>query len=87
MPKIIATHTVEDVASWKGFDDERSKNLGAFATDIESYIDPEGGNAIALSMNVTDPEGFKAFLASETCDAIMRKHGVIKPITIFQAGS
>jgi hypothetical protein len=87
MPKVIATHTVENVTKWKSFDDERKTNLGAFGRDIESYVDPDGGNGVAVSMTVTDPEGLKAFLQSETCDAIMRKHGVIKPVSMLVDGA
>lgn len=84
MTKILATHTVEDVALWKSFEDERQSNMSAFGTDIQSYIDPNGGNAVAVAMTVTDPDGLQTFLQSETCDAIMRKHGVIKPVTMLK---
>ncbi len=87
MPKIIVTHKVENVAKWKSFDEERSKNMAAFASDIASFVDTNGGNSIAVSMTVTDPEGLHAFMQSETCDAIMRKHGVIKPVTVLSGGS
>ncbi len=87
MSKIIVTHKVEDVAKWKSFDEERSTNMAAFASDVASYIDANGSNSIAVSMTVTDPEGLHAFMQSETCDAIMRKHGVIKPVTVLTAGN
>ncbi len=83
MSKLVITHKVEDVAKWKSFDTERSTNMAAFASDISSYVDTNGGNSIAVSMTVTDLDGLKNFMQSETCDAIMRKHGVIKPVTVL----
>lgn len=83
MGKIVITHKVEDVANWKQFDAERATNIGAFGTDIQSYVDPNGSNAVAISLNVTDLGGLKTFMQSESCSTIMRKHGVIKPVTTF----
>ncbi len=83
MGRIVITHTVENVANWKQFDDERAANIGAFGTDIQSYVDPNGSNAVAISMNVTDLDGLKTFMQSEICGSIMSKHGVIKPVTTY----
>ena len=83
MTRIIITHRVEDIAKWKSFDGDRSTNMAAFAKDVFSFVEPQGSNSVAVSMTVTDMDGFTAFLQSETCDAIMRKHGVIKPVTML----
>ncbi len=82
MSRIVVTHRVEDVAVWKSFDDERRVNMGAFGSDIQTFVDLNGSNSVALSMHVTDADGLRSFMQSETCDAIMRKHGVIKPVTV-----
>lgn len=83
MPRLVITHRVEDVAKWKAFDGEREVNMGGFASEIRSYVAGDGGDGVALTMNVSDMEGLKTFLASETCDAIMRRHGVVKPVTMY----
>ncbi len=83
MPKLVITHRVEDFAKWKTFDGERETNMSAFASDIHSYASAEGNNEVALTMNVADMDGLQTFLRSETCDAIMRRHGVIKPVTLY----
>lgn len=80
MARVIVTHKVEDVAKWKSFDAERQKNIGAFADNVESFCDVNGGNLVGVTMNVTDPEGLEKFMQSETCSALIRKHGVIQPI-------
>lgn len=86
LTQTVFTHKVEDVAKWKGFDDERARNMGAFGTDIQSFIDPSGGNMVAVTMNVTDPEGLRVFMKSETSGSIARKHGVIPPINVMTDG-
>ncbi len=83
MAKVLLIHKVEDVAKWKEFDAERSQNMGAFGTDINSYVDKDEGNMVAVSMNLTDPEGFKKFMQSESAMAIKKKHGVIPPINML----
>jgi hypothetical protein len=85
MPKIVITHRVEDVAKWKAFDGERETNMSAFAADIQSYVLAEGGDQVAVTMDVRDPEGLSRFMASETCDAIMRRHGVVRPVTVYSS--
>ncbi len=83
MTKLVITHKVTDVAAWKNHDAERERNIGAFAADIRSYTTPDNGNEVAVTMTVHDMAGLQAFLQSEACDEIMRRHGVIKPVTLF----
>lgn len=83
MTKTLFTHRVENVAKWKGFDEERARNMGAFGHSLHSYVDPAGSDQVAVSMEVTDLEGLRAFMASETSDAVLRRHGVIKPVVMF----
>ena len=83
MPKLVITHRVEDVAKWRTFDAERATNMSAFAGDIQSYALKEGGDQVAVTMDVHDPEGLARFMASDTCDAIMRRHGVIRPVSVY----
>jgi hypothetical protein len=83
MTKIVATHKVASVEKWKAFEAERRENLGAFADEISGYVDPNGGNTVAVTMTVHDPAGFEAFLKSDACAAIMERHGVIQPVTFL----
>lgn len=77
------THKADDVAKWKSFDEERAINLGAFGTGIRSLVDQGGDNRVAMTMNVTDPDGLRAFMQSETSGSIARKHGVIPPVNVL----
>lgn len=83
MTKIVATHKVVNVEKWKALESERRENLGAFADDIAGYVDPNGGDSVAVTMTVHDPEGLQAFLQSDACTAIMARHGVIQPVTFL----
>lgn len=87
MSEIVLTHRVEDVAKWKGFDDERSANLGAFAKNIKSHIDVNGGDLVALTMTITDRDGMSAYMKSDACGAIMKQHGVIEPVNMMKHDS
>lgn len=86
MTQTVFTHKVEDVATWKKFDEERVINMGAFGTDIKSFVDKSGGNLVAVTMNVTDADGLQAFMKSEASASIARRHGVIPPISIMTGG-
>jgi hypothetical protein len=83
MPKLVITHRVEDIAKWKSFDGERQTNMSAFASDIRSYASADGEKTVAVTMDVSDMEGLQTFLRSETCDSIMRRHGVIRPVATY----
>lgn len=87
MSEIVLTHRVEDVTKWKSFDDERSANLGVFATNIKSYVDVNGSDLVALTMTITDPEGMSAYMKSEACGAVMKQHGVIEPVNMMKSDS
>lgn len=87
MTKAIATHKVANVAKWKAFEAERREYLGAFANDISGYVDPNGGDTVAVAMTVHDPKGLEAFLRSDACAAIMERHGVVQPVTILASQS
>ena len=83
MTKIVAIHKVTDVKRWQSFESERRENLGAFVSEIASYVDPNGGDTVAVAVTVHDPEGFQAFLHSDACAAIMTRHGVVQPVTFL----
>jgi hypothetical protein len=85
MPKLVITHRVDDPQKWLEFANEREANLGAFATDIQSYSIAGGGDQVAVTMDVHDPAGLTEFMASETSEAIKRRHGVVNPVTIYSS--
>jgi hypothetical protein len=86
MTKIVATHKVKDVKTWLSYNEARAEVLGAFGTDVKSYADPNGSNRIAVTMDLTDREGFEAFMLSEDGLARMKRHGILTPVKILPIG-
>jgi len=80
MPRIVATHTVEDVKHWASKGDERVKFIGPFATEIVSYVAADGSNKVAVSANLHDMEGMMAWMQTPEAAAAMASHGVIQPV-------
>ena len=80
MPRIVATHAVNDVKHWASKGDERVEILGPFATEIVSYVAADGSNKVALSANVHNMEGMMAMMQTPEAAAAMESHGVIQPV-------
>jgi hypothetical protein len=75
MPKLIATHEVDDVAHWLA-SPKREEVMGAFATDIRTYVDPSRPNVVGLSADISDMDAFQALMASEAGAEAMKYDGV-----------
>ena len=75
MPKLIATHEVNDVAHWLS-SPKREEVFGSVANNISTFIDPERPNHVGLSMDVADMAAFEAVMRSEAGAAAMEYDGV-----------
>ncbi len=75
MPRLIATHEVDDVAHWTA-SPKREEVFGSVATDIRTFVDPSRPNHVGLSMNVADMAAFQAVMESEAGAAAMQYDGV-----------
>ncbi len=80
MPKLIATHEVEDVSHWLA-SPKRAEVFAGIATNLQTYVLPGDDNRVALSMDVADMEALNAMLKSETGAAAMKYDGV-RPDTV-----
>ncbi len=80
MPKLLATHDVDDVAHWLA-SPRRAEVFEGIATNLQTYVMPGGGNKVALSMEVADMDALDAMLKSEVGAAAM-KHDGVRPDTI-----
>jgi hypothetical protein len=80
MPKLIATHEVDDVAHWLA-SPKRAEVMGAFATDIRTYVDPSRPNFVGLSADISDMDAFQALMESEVGAEAM-KHDGVRPETM-----
>ena len=79
MTRMIVTHAVKDVDQWLA---NRAKAVEAFApyaTDIHHYTIPEGGNNVAMALNVHDMDGLMALVETPEHQALTEEAGVIHP--------
>ena len=86
MPRIVATHTVNDVNHWASKGDERVEIIGPFATEIVSYVTADGSNQVAVSANVHNMGGLMAMMQTPEAAAAMESHGVIPPVVFHKEG-
>ncbi|HPG22026.1 MAG TPA: hypothetical protein PLH75_04470 [Amaricoccus sp.] len=80
MPKIVATHEVEDVAHWLA-SPKRAEVFDGIATDIRTFVHPTEKNRVAVAFDVADMDKFEAVLKSEAGAEAMKYDGV-RPETI-----
>ena len=86
MARIVAIHDVVDVEKWLQFKGERADAIGALGgSNVVDHVAQDGSNTIAIAADVDDVETLLAALASPPPEvgAIMEKHGVIPPLTIY----
>lgn len=75
MPRLIATHDVDDVAHWLS-SPKRAEVFGSVAQNIQTYVDPTTPNRVGLSMDVADVAAFQAIMESEAGAEAMKYDGV-----------
>jgi len=75
MPKVIATHEVDDVAHWLS-SPKRAEVFGDLASDVVTYVDPQNPKRVGLSMTVHDLPAFQAMLESPAGAEAMKYDGV-----------
>lgn len=75
MPKLIATHEVDDVAHWLA-SPKREEVFAGVAKNIVTYVHPETANLVGLTMEVDDLDAFQAVLKSDAGAAAAKYDGV-----------
>jgi len=75
MPKVIATHEVDDVAHWLS-SPKRAEVFGDLVSDLVTYVDPQNPKRVGLSMTVHDMAAFQAMLESPAGADAMKFDGV-----------
>jgi hypothetical protein len=86
MPRLVATHAVEDVERWLAGKAERAEALAsASGSNVTDYVAADGSNNIAVTADVGDVDAMKAMVASPSPDVLakMQAHGVVPPITVY----
>ncbi len=85
MPKVVLTHSVEDVGRWLTGKQERAGALGAAGSNVTDYVAMDGSNNIAVTVDVHDMDAAQTLLATPPPELLeaMQRHGVIPPITAY----
>jgi hypothetical protein len=80
MPRLIATHEVDDVAHWLA-SPKRAEVFASVATDLRTFVDPTKPNHVGLSADVADMGAFQAVMDSEA-GAVAMKYDGVRPETL-----
>jgi hypothetical protein len=86
MPKIVISHKVVDVEKWLSFKSERAAAIGGLGgTNVVDNVDADGGDVVAITCEMADVDAALAAVKSPPPElgAVMEKHGVVPPLTIF----
>lgn len=79
MARMVVTHAVRDVAQWLAYRAKFAAAFSPYATDLFLYTIPEGGNNVAISMNVHDMDGMMAMTQTPQHQAMTEEAGIIHP--------
>lgn len=80
MPRLVATHEVDDVAHWLA-SPKRDEVFAGIATNLTTYVLPGDSNKVALSMDVEDMGALDAMMKSQAGADAMKYDGV-RPDTV-----
>lgn len=80
MPKLMATHEVDDVAHWLA-SPKRAEVFASVAKNICTFVHPDDPHRVGLTMEVDDLAAFDAIMKSEAGAAAM-KHDGVRPETV-----
>jgi hypothetical protein len=86
VPRMLATHAVQDVERWLKGKAERAEAIeSALREQHDDYVGADGSNNIAVTADVADLDAMQAMLASPPPDVLanMEAHGVVPPITAY----
>ena len=80
MPKVVATHEVDNIAHWLA-SPKRAEVFAGIATNMQTYVLPGDSNRVALSMEVADMDAMQAMMESDAGAEAM-KHDGVRPDTV-----
>ena len=86
MPKVVITHSVQDIDRWLQGKAERAGTIeSGTGSNVTDYVAQDGSNSIAVTADVADPEAMKSMLAAPPAEVVerMEAHGVVQPLTVY----
>jgi hypothetical protein len=86
MPRIVATHRVEDLPRWLAGKADRAAAIeSASGSNVVDHVAQDGSNNIAITADVGDLSELESMLGSPSPEtaALMQSHGVLQPIVVY----
>ena len=86
MPKIVATHAVEDLPRWLAGEAERAAEIASGSgSNVVDHVAQDGSNNVAVTADVSDLAALESMLSSPSPEtvALMQSHGVVQPIVVY----
>ena len=86
MPKVVITHAVLDIDRWLQGKAERAAAIeSAGGSNVTDCVAQDGSKNIAVTAEVADVEPVKSMAVAPPPEvaALMEKHGVVQPVTIY----
>ena len=83
MPRVVFTHAVLDPALWASKHSERVTAFASWGKNVVDYLSADGGDTVAVSVDVHDLAAMQAALGSPEIAAAKQAHGVVEPITML----
>ena len=82
MPRVIATHAVENMETWLAGGDERAEIFKQFSSGYRIYRHPTG-NKVALLWENADLQKLEAAMTHPDTEAAKSRHTVRAPIEMY----
>jgi hypothetical protein len=82
MPRVVFTHPVRDRAHWASKHAERVEAFASWGSNVIDYLGADGGNNVAVSVDVHDLPAMEVALTSQEIAAAKQAHGVLEPLTV-----
>jgi hypothetical protein len=89
VPRIVAVHAVEDIPRWLEGKAERAAAIeSGSGSNVVDHVAADGSNQVAVTADVANMDELGAMLGSPPPEiaALMAKHGVVQPITVYVEG-
>jgi len=86
MPRIVATHRVEDLPRWLAGKADRAAAIeSASGSNVVDHVAQDGSNNVAITADVSDLAALESMLSSPSPEtvALMQSHGVVQPIVVY----
>lgn len=85
MPRVVFRHSVSVRALWAPKHAERFAAFAAWCSNVTGHLSADGGNNVAVSVDVHDMAPMQAALSCPDLAAAKQAHGVIEPVHVLVA--